>query len=159
MEESEEESEIIEEKEDEESDDDDEENNKSKKIEKNKIAVGKKNVKMQNDDNQNKKNKDINKILENQGNYIDKDNENSFRHKKIYPKSNISSENIDLFDLFKNKSKIKIKEPNNLFDTKVNKKILTKGDSIKKLKDNIDKSNQNLQKTKIQANSDQNVII
>ena len=145
-EDSEEESENIEEKEDEGSND--EENKKVKNIEKNKIADYKKNVKILKDENQNKKNKDINKMFENQGNYIDNDNETSFRHKKIYPKSNLSSENIDLSDLFKNKSKIKIKEPNNLFNAKDNQKILSKGDSIKKFKDNIDKSNQRLTKNK-----------
>ena len=140
-EDSEEESESIEEKEDEGSDDVDEENKKVKNIEKNKIADDKKEVIIQKDENQNKKNKDINKMIENQGNYIDNDNETSFRHKKIYPKSNLSSENIDLSDLFKNKS-------NNLFNTKDNQKILTKADSIKKFKDNSDKSNQRLTKDK-----------
>ena len=150
-EESDEESENEEENEngEEESDENDIPKEKNKKDISKSTTNKKKNITVPDFDNPNNENEDIDNIKVNEENEYDNDNDSSFRHKKIYSKSNISTENIDLSDIFKNKSKVK--EPNNFSNSKEkqnkqNKENKEKGNSNEKLKNNININNLKLKR-------------
>ena len=57
-------------------------------------------------DNNGKKDSDDDEIIKEKINVDNEENDNSFRHKKIYPKSNFPIQNVNISELFSNKKKV-----------------------------------------------------
>lgn len=85
-----------------------------------------------------KKDSDDDEIIKEKINVDNEENDNSFRHKKIYPKSNFPIQNVNISELFSNKKKVEN------YKTNSNNKEKDKGSSNKKLKNDSNKKKNKL---------------
>ncbi len=85
-----------------------------------------------------KKDRDDDEIIKEKINVDNEENDNSFRHKKIYPKSNFPTQNVNISELFSNKKKVEN------YKTNSNIKEKEKGISNKKLKNDSNKKKNKL---------------